>query len=304
VRRRWLVTSVAAAFLFAAGLLASLVLLLLPDPETTASHAAVLPVSDGRLSARDAAGTPTAGPVTASGGTPPSPGAHPTTPATGGTASAYSAAAVPAKGPALLAGRIKPGTTYRGFATFYGADGGGSCLFGSSGDLMVAAMNHTDYEGSKACGAYVLVRAANGASVTVRITDRCPECSVGQLSLSEQAFAQLAAPSAGRVNITWKLLSPNVPDPISIRYRTGSSRQWCAIQVINHRNPLTKLELRSGGAWRRLSRSDDNYFLSPGGTGCGGSIRVTDIYGQQLILSRLPVKPDVLQATKAQFAGH
>lgn len=303
MRKRWLVASVAAAFLFAAGLLDALVLMLLPDPETTASHAAALPVAEGRLSAQGVTGTPAVGPGTASGATP-STGAHPTASATGGTTSAYPTAAVPAKGPAPLAGRIKPGATYRGVATFYGADGGGNCLLDPSHDLMVAAMNHTDYEGSKACGSYVLVRASNGASVTVRITDRCPECAVGQLDLSAQAFAQLTAPSAGQINITWKLLSPNAPGTISVRYKTGSSQYWCAIQVINHRNPLAQLELRSGSTWRRLSRSDYNYFLSPNGTGCGGSIRVTDIYGQRLVLRGLLVKPDVIQATKAQFAKH
>nr|WP_281731017.1 hypothetical protein [Streptomyces sp. LBUM 1483] len=35
-------------------------------------------------------------------------------------------------------------------------------------------MNTTDYEVSQACGAYVRVRAASGATVTVRITNECP----------------------------------------------------------------------------------------------------------------------------------
>lgn len=49
---------------------------------------------------------------------------------------------------------------------------------------MIGAMNQTDHESSKACGAYVLVRAANGASVTVR-TNLCPlPCAPGQIDLS------------------------------------------------------------------------------------------------------------------------
>lgn len=92
---------------------------------------------------------------------------------------------------------------------------------------MIAAMNHTDYESAKACGAYVRVRAANGNSITVRIVNECPlPCAPGQLDLSQQAFAKLADPSLGRIPITWTLLSPAAPGTLSIRYKTGSSRSW------------------------------------------------------------------------------
>jgi expansin (peptidoglycan-binding protein) len=175
-------------------------------------------------------------------------------------------------------------------------------MFDPSSDLMVAAMNHADYEASKACGAYVLVRSGGGATVTVRITDQCPECPAGALDLSAQAFARLATASAGRIAITWKLLSPGTSSAISVRYKIGSSAYWCAIQVINHRNPIAQLELRAGGSWRRLARSDYNYFVSPNGAGCGGSIRVTDIYGERLVITETGIKPDVAQATKVQLS--
>lgn len=170
---------------------------------------------------------------------------------------------------------------------------------------MVAAMNTTDYESSKACGAYVLVRAASGASVTVRIVNECPSpCAPGQLDLSAQAFAKLAAPSAGRIAVTWSLLSPGTSDTISIRYKTGSSRYWCGIQVIGHRNPMARLEVSAGGSWRQLPRTDYNYFLSEDGSGCGGSIRITDIYGERLTISGIAVQPNVVQPTRVQFARH
>jgi expansin (peptidoglycan-binding protein) len=218
---------------------------------------------------------------------------------TGGSAPVGSAAAP-------LAGRIKPSVTYHGVATAYAAaDGDGSCLFGPSGDLMIAAMNYTDYESSQACGAYVRVRAANGASVTVRIVNECPlPCAPGQLDLSQQAFARLADLSVGRLPVTWTLLSPASLGPLSLRYKTGSSQWWCGIQVIGHRNPVALLEVRTAGHWRRLARSDYNYFLSPDGSGCGGPIRITDIYGQQLTVDGIALRPDVVQPTGVQFARH
>lgn len=74
---------------------------------------------------------------------------------------------------------------------------------------MIAAMNVTDYESAKACGVYVLVRAAGGATVTVRIVNECPSpCAPGQLDLSRQAFAKLADLSVGRLPINYFLSSP------------------------------------------------------------------------------------------------
>jgi expansin (peptidoglycan-binding protein) len=205
-----------------------------------------------------------------------------------------------------LAGRIKPATRYRGVATAYEAgDGTGACLFGPSGDLMIAAMNHTDYESAKACGASVRVRAANGASITVQIVNECPlPCAPGQLDLSQQAFSKLGNLSVGRIPITWTLLSPAASGTVSIRYKTGSSRYWCGIQVIGHRNPVAALEVRTTKGWRKLHRTDYNYFLATDGNGCGRAIRVTDIYGERLTIDGIALAPDVAQPTRVQFARH
>lgn len=171
--------------------------------------------------------------------------------------------------------------------------------------MTVAAMNTTDYETSKACGAYVLVRASGGASVTVRITNECPSpCAPGQLDLSRQAFAELADLSAGEIRITWSLLSPGTPGTVSLRYKTGSTRYWCGIQAIGHRNPLARLEVGTGGGRRQLTRTEYNYFLSPDGTGCGGPVRLTDIYGERLTVEGIAVRPDAVQRTGVQFARH
>ena len=207
---------------------------------------------------------------------------------------------------APLAGRIVPGVTYHGVATEYSAgNGDGACLFGPAANLMIAAMNYTDYETAKACGDYVRVKAADGASVTVLITNECPlPCAPGQLDLSQQAFAKIANPAAGRITVTWQLLSPAMSRTISIRYMTGSSQWWCGIQVIGHRNPVALLEVRAGSRWRRLPRTDYNYFISAHGSGCGGPIRITDIYGQRLTINGVALQANVIQPTRVQFARH
>ncbi|MDH6565229.1 expansin (peptidoglycan-binding protein) [Streptomyces sp. SAI-117] len=206
----------------------------------------------------------------------------------------------------VSAGRIRPNTSYQGVATAYEAGvGDGACLFGPSPDMMIAAMNTTDYETSRACGAYVLVRAANGKSITVRITNECPlPCAPGQIDLSQQAFAKLADLKVGRLPITWSLVSPSSIGTMSIRYKTGSSAYWCGIQVIGHRNPVARLEVSTANGWRQLPRTSFNYFIAEDGNGCGKAIRVTDIYGEQLTVGGLAVRANVVQPTGVQFAQH
>ncbi|MBC2908156.1 expansin EXLX1 family cellulose-binding protein [Streptomyces cupreus] len=302
-RRRTLMVGTTVA-LAVTGVLAYLVMALLPDREADTGSTVAAPAAGTPVTPTP---TPTGSPTATST---PSPTGSPTPTAGATTASARPSAtkASPRATSAAAgsAGRIRPGTTYDGVATHYDAgDGDGACLFGPSDDLMVAAMNTTDYETSKACGAHVLVRAANGKTVKVLITNECPlPCAPGQLDLSKQAFAKLADLNQGRIAITWSLLSPSTSDTISIRYKTGSSTHWCGIQAIGHRNPVARLEVGTAGGWRQLPRTEYNYFLSEDGSGCGGAIRITDIYGERLTVNGIALRPDVAQTTSVQFARH
>jgi expansin len=284
--RRWLMAAVVALLIAAIGVVT------LRDQTGVAGQ----PVAAAEVTTLSSPASPTTSdPVTTSA----------SSPTTTSTTPSKTAAPAAVTGDTSLAGRIKPGVPRNGVATFYDSNGGGACSYDPGPDPLTAAMNTADYEDSMACGAYVLVRAAGGASLTVRITNLCPApCRAGQLDLSAEAFARLAAPSAGEIPITWTLVSPALPKGISVRYKTGSSRYWCAIQVIDHRNPVARLEVQSGGQFKPLPRTDYNYFLAENGSGCGGAIAVTDIYGQRLVLDPLPVKPDVVQATNQQFAAH
>ncbi|MDR6974743.1 expansin (peptidoglycan-binding protein) [Streptomyces sp. 3330] len=313
-RRVPVVTVVAVA---AVALVVSLVVAFRPDggagTGADGGARAVEPAAGAAVSASPTAtgtsGSPSPSPSPSTASPSPTAGrtAGPTATATGATGGRSAApAARTASGAAPAAGRIAPGTAYRGVATSYDVgNGDGACSYGPTSDVMTAAMNTADYETSKACGAYVLVRAGNGASITVRITNECPApCEAGQLDLSRQAFAELAPLSTGRIPITWSLLSPSTSDSISIRYKTGSTRYWCGIQAIGHRNPLARLEVRTSAGWTRLARTDYNYFLSEQGAGCGGALRLTDIYGERLTIEGIAVRADVVQSTRVQFARH
>lgn len=170
---------------------------------------------------------------------------------------------------------------HAGEGTYYAADGSGNCSFEASpGDLMVAAMNTTDYDGANACGACITVDGPAG-SVTVRIVDRCPGCPAGDVDLSEQAFAAISPLSAGRVPIIWRYVPCTVSGPIRYHFKDGSNPFWVAIQIRNHRHGIAKLEARrDDGTYSELSRAEYNYFLETSGLGEGPfALRVTDVHG-------------------------
>ncbi|WP_239376319.1 MULTISPECIES: expansin EXLX1 family cellulose-binding protein [unclassified Frankia] len=204
-------------------------------------------------------------------------------------------------------GRIRPGATYTGYGTFYSLSGAGNCLYedaGADASHSYAALNDADYENARMCGGYIQATGPRG-TVVVKIVDRCPECKPGDIDFSPEAFATIADPVAGRVPISWRLISPANIGNIQYKIKEGSSPYWLAIQPRNHRNPVVSLEISVNGSWQALPREQYNYFLAPNGLGAGPfSVRVTDIYGQQIINSGITLSPTAVQATSSQFAQH
>lgn len=197
------------------------------------------------------------------------------------------------------------GTDQTGEATYYDADGSGNCSFDKSPqDLMVAALNTTDYAGSAACGACLEVDGPNG-KVVVRVVDRCPGCAKGDVDLSQSAFAKVAPLSRGRVPITWRIVRCGVTGPIAYRIKEGSSKFYTALQVRNHRVPIAKLEYQRAGAYVDIPRLNYNFFVVDKGVGDqpnGLKVRVTASNGA-VLEDTLPgtITPATTVQGKAQF---
>ncbi len=187
------------------------------------------------------------------------------------------------------AGGTGPGPTcneaeHSGEGTYYAADGSGNCSFDPSpNNLMVAAMNQTDYQTSAACGRCAAIDGPDG-SVTVRIVDRCPECAPGDIDMSPQAFEKIAPIADGRVPIKWKYVGCDAPAAVGYHFKEGSNQWWTAVQVRGHRYGIAKFEYDSGGGnFVEVARENYNYFVEPSGMGTGPyTFRITDVYGGQV----------------------
>ena len=203
----------------------------------------------------------------------------------------------------LRSGTTVFGPEHSGDGTYYDATGDGNCMLGPSpGDMRVAAMNHTDYADAALCGAYIQATGPKG-TVQVRIVDRCPECPAGDVDFSREAFAMIADLPQGRVPITWRLVSPEISGTVAYRIKEGSNPWWTAVQVRNHRNPIATLEFLAGnGQYVNVPRTSYNYFVLTSGMGAGPyTFRVTDVFGQVLIDSGIPLSPGVVTPGSGQF---
>jgi expansin (peptidoglycan-binding protein) len=201
------------------------------------------------------------------------------------------------------------GMSYTGDGTYYGATGAGACSYDASpANLMVAAMNAPQWQNSAVCGMCVEVTGPKGdaAKIVVRIVDLCPECKTGDLDLSQEAFAKIADPVAGRVKITWQPVACAVSGPISYKYKDGTSQWWMGVQVRNSRLPVKKLELVEGAVTTELKAESYGYYTLSSSSIQGGrpgpySLRLTSITDAQLSEPSVPLSPNVIVQGTQQF---
>ncbi len=200
--------------------------------------------------------------------------------------------------------QFSPSDTYRGEGTFYGYGGGGNCSFPKPG-FLTAALNKSQYDASGACGACLEVtNPNNGKSVLVRIDDQCPECKPGDVDLEEAAFEQIANKTEGRIAITWNYVPCRVRNRMQIFFKEGSSPYWTALQIRQHRNPITSVAYRAAGrgSFKTIQRQPYNFFLESSGMGPGPyDIKITDVFGQEIIATNIPLKVEQTVNVPQQF---
>ena len=137
------------------------------------------------------------------------------------------------------------GTIHTGDGTFYGGgyEGGCAMLDPVSSDYWVVAMNLADYNNAQLAGAYIEVTGELG-TINMLVTDLLPEGKKGDLDLYTDAFPLIAPVEKGRVPVSWKIipLDSAENEPVSYKYKEGTTEYWCGVQVRNHRYPITRLE--------------------------------------------------------------
>jgi expansin (peptidoglycan-binding protein) len=180
------------------------------------------------------------------------------------------------------------------------------------------ALSEKHFQGGLACGA--TVRLINGGKeIQAMVVDLCPVqgneqwCS-GDLTHFDlggsDAFAQLERPETGVKELSFQWLPTPVGDtPVKLRLKDGINAYWIAIEVINHRYPIAKLEIKDPktDAWIAGDRTKPgmyNYWqfsFTGNGLQTPYQIRITDQFGQVIEETGTVIEEKYLWTGKNQF---
>ncbi|KAK2019986.1 barwin-like endoglucanase, partial [Colletotrichum eremochloae] len=191
------------------------------------------------------------------------------------------------------------GGSTSGRSTFYGGNtSGGKCSFSTyqiPSGLYGTAFSGQVWDSAARCGACVKVTGPKGNSLVAMIVDECPECIESHLDLFQDAFAQLGSLSDGIISTSYEFVKCDITSPIKLRNKSGTSAYWFSMQVLNHNEPVSTLEVSTdgGSTWMETTRQPYNFFENSSGFGTDSvDVRVTGESGKTVIVKNVSVKSD------------
>ncbi|KUI74226.1 Expansin-like protein 1 [Cytospora mali] len=197
-----------------------------------------------------------------------------------------------------------------GNSTFYGGNlSGGMCSFTTMSSipdgLYGTAFSGSAWDDAAECGACLSVTGPNGNSITVMVVDQCPECDEGHLDLFEDAFEQLGTKSAGIISTSYTKVPCGITSPIVLHNKSGTSAYWFSMQVVNHNEPISTLEVSidGGSTWSSTTRAEYNFFENASGFGTDTvDVRVTSTSGGTITVSGVSVAADSKVTASSNFS--
>jgi expansin (peptidoglycan-binding protein) len=196
-----------------------------------------------------------------------------------------------------------------GEATFYGGNtAGGMCSFTGytiPSNLFGTALSDSNWASAEACGQCVSVTGPDGVTkVTAMVTDQCPGCGPNHLDLYPDAFKKLADPSKGIIKVSWDFVPCGITSPIVLKNKSGTSKFWFSMQVMNANVGVSKLEVSTDGgkSWKATTRQPYNFFENSAGFGADSvDVKVTSIDGKTMVVKGVSVASNSLKTAGGNF---
>jgi len=140
----------------------------------------------------------------------------------------------------------------------------------------------------------------------VQIVDECPGCGQNHLDLFPDAFAELAAPSKGIIDVTWNYVPcPHISGPLEIHMKSGVSEYWFSAQVVNARRRTSKMEVSTdqGKTWMGTDRQTYNFFEISSGVGANMAwVRVTSHVNSVVVVEDVPMTSNAVKKASKNYA--
>jgi expansin (peptidoglycan-binding protein) len=159
-------------------------------------------------------------------------------------------------------------------------------------NLFGTALSDSNWDTAGACGRCVSVTGPSGTKITAMVTDQCPGCGPNHLDLYPDAFAKLADPSKGVINVSWDFVPCGISSPIVLKNKEGTSKFWFSMQVMNANVGVAKLEVSidGGASWKATSRQPYNFFENSAGFGADSvDVKVTSVGGKTVVVKGVSI---------------
>jgi expansin (peptidoglycan-binding protein) len=211
-----------------------------------------------------------------------------------------SAACTKTAAPARLVAALGQG----GSASYYTGSRGGECGFGPPSSDAYVALGTAEYAAGGACGEWLDVTGPAGVT-RVEVVDECPGCPPGKIDLSRAAFARIGALSAGIIPVSYVVVAdPQPPTPMRVKVKGGTAYSALSVVIDGHGDRLSTVELATPAGFVALRRGSDNHWTAPGGAVAAPfTLRVSDVYGHQVLVGGLTLDPSAFQQTGAMLYG-
>ncbi|OAL02519.1 barwin-like endoglucanase [Phaeosphaeriaceae sp. SRC1lsM3a] len=196
----------------------------------------------------------------------------------------------------------------RGDATFYGGNtSGGMCSFTGytiPSGIYGTALSDSNWANAQACGQCVSVTGPSGNKITAMVVDQCPGCGTNHLDLYPDAFAKLADPSKGIIKVDWDFVPCGITDPIVLKNKSGTSKFWFSMQVMNANVAVEKLEVSTDGGktWQATTRQPYNFFENSAGFGTDTvDVKVTSSNGKSVVTKGVSIASNSVKTGAGNF---
>jgi expansin (peptidoglycan-binding protein) len=136
------------------------------------------------------------------------------------------------------------------------------------------------------------------------LSDQCPGCGTNHLDLFPDAFAKLAEPSKGIIDVTWSVVDCGITSPITLKNKEGTSKYWFAMQVVNSNVAVSKLEVSTNGGstWQPTTRTEYNYFQNASGFGTDTvDVKITSTKGKSITVKGVSVAASSTKTAPSNF---
>lgn len=141
-------------------------------------------------------------------------------------------------------------------------------------------------------------------SRNVQVTDQCPGCGINHLDLYQDAFPHVGDVKAGKIPVTWSVVPCGIKTPLTVRNKSGTSKYWFSMQVVNSNTEVTALDVSidGGKTWKTTTRQPYNYFENSSGFGTDTvTVRITSSNGKTITVSGMSVASETSKTASSNF---